>query len=54
MPRARRFLHSRVDVLVTFNRCYFLDDLDIVARSGLRIGLPGDALTWLRAVWSVE
>ena len=39
---------AKVDYLVTLNRRHFLDDPAVAARSGLRIGTPGDALAWLR------
>jgi predicted nucleic acid-binding protein len=39
---------SRVDYLVTLNRRHFIDDPDVAIRAGLRIGLPGDALAWVR------
>jgi predicted nucleic acid-binding protein len=42
-------MEARVDYLVTFNRRHFLDDPDVAAGSGLRIGSPADALAWLRA-----
>ena len=41
-------MQARVDFLVTLNRTHFLDDPQVSQRSGLRIGTPGDALTWLR------
>lgn len=41
-------MRSRADYLVTLNRRHFMDDPDVAARSGLRIGLPGDALVWVR------
>jgi hypothetical protein len=37
-----------VDYLVTLNRRHFIDDPAVAARSGLRIGTPGDALAWMR------
>jgi predicted nucleic acid-binding protein len=37
-----------VDYLVTLNRRHFVDDPNVGARSGLRIGTPGDALAWVR------
>jgi hypothetical protein len=37
-----------VDYLVTLNRRHFIDDPGVAARSGLRIGAPGDALAWVR------
>ena len=36
------------DYLVTFNRRHFMEDASVAARSGLRIGTPGSALTWVR------
>ena len=41
-------MHARVDFLVTLNRVHFMDDPKVAQRAGLRIGTPGDALTWLR------
>jgi len=38
----------RADYLVTLNRRHFIDDPEVAARSGLRIGTPGDALAWVR------
>jgi predicted nucleic acid-binding protein len=43
---------ARVDFLVTLNTRHFLDDPQVSEMSGLRIGTPGDALTWLRNEWS--
>lgn len=37
-----------VDYLVTLDRRHFIDDADVAARSGLRIGTPGEALAWIR------
>ena len=37
-------MQARVDFLVTLNRRHFLDDPGVSARSGLTIGIPGDAL----------
>jgi hypothetical protein len=42
-------MQDRVDYFVTLNRRHFIDDPEVAARSGLRIGTPGDALAWLRA-----
>jgi predicted nucleic acid-binding protein len=42
-------MDAGVDYLVTLNRKHFLDDPQVAARSGLRIGTPGDALAWVRA-----
>ncbi|MEA3338877.1 MAG: PIN domain-containing protein [Chloroflexota bacterium] len=41
-------MEARVDYLATFNRRHFIDDPDVAAQSGLRIGTPGDALAWVR------
>ena len=38
----------QTDYLVTLNRRHFVDDPNVAARSGLRIGPPGDALAWVR------
>jgi predicted nucleic acid-binding protein len=42
-------MKAGVDYLVTLNRRHFIDDPQVAIRSGLRIGTPGDALTWFRA-----
>ncbi len=39
---------ARTDFLVTLNRRHFIDDPAVAARSGLRIGTPGEALAWIR------
>jgi predicted nucleic acid-binding protein len=41
-------MKAEVDYLVTLNRRHFIDDPGMAARSGLRIGTPGDALNWVR------
>jgi predicted nucleic acid-binding protein len=41
-------MRAGVDYLVTFNRRHFIDDPGVATRSGLRIGLPGDVLAWVR------
>jgi len=41
-------VHARVDFLATLNTKHFIDDLEVSRRSGLRIGTPGDALSWVR------
>ena len=41
-------MQSRADYLVTLDRRHFVDDPNVRARSGLRIGAPGDALAWVR------
>jgi hypothetical protein len=35
---------------VTLNRRHFVDDPQVARRSGLRIGIPGDALVWVRGL----
>ena len=42
-------MQARVDYLVTFNRKHFLEDPQVALRAGILIGLPGDALAWVRA-----
>ncbi|MFN3762764.1 MAG: hypothetical protein ACK4WK_06130 [Anaerolineae bacterium] len=39
-----------MDYLVTLDRRHFLDDPEVSRRSGLRIGTPGDFLTWFRVL----
>lgn len=39
---------ANVDFLVTLNTKHFLDDPQVTFLSGLRIGTPGDALTYVR------
>ena len=41
-------MEASVDYLVTLNRKHFLDDPQVAASSGLRMGTPGDALAWVR------
>jgi len=41
-------MKAKVDYLATHNRKHFLDDPKVSELSGLRIGTPGDILTWLR------
>jgi predicted nucleic acid-binding protein len=44
-------MRAGVDYLVTLNWRHFIDDPGVAARSGLRIGAPGDALAWVREQW---
>ena len=37
-----------VDYLVMLNRKYFITDPKVAEKTGLRIGTPADALTWIR------
>jgi len=41
-------MNAQVDFLVTLNRRHFIDDPGVAERSGLRIGMPRDALDWVR------
>jgi predicted nucleic acid-binding protein len=41
-------MQVQADYVVTLNRRHFMDDPNVGARSGLRIGAPGDALAWVR------
>ncbi len=41
-------MQAKTDYLVTLNRRHFIDDPGVAARSGLRIGSPGDGLAWVR------
>lgn len=41
-------MKAQADYLVTFDRRHFIDDPGVAAQSGLRIGMPGDALAWVR------
>lgn len=47
-------MKSEVHYLVSFNRRHFVDDPGVAARSGLRIGTPGDALAWVRELLTGE
>jgi predicted nucleic acid-binding protein len=39
---------ARIDFLATLNTEHFIDDPEVSRRSGLRIGTPGDELSWVR------
>jgi predicted nucleic acid-binding protein len=41
-------MKAHVDYLATHNRKHFLDDPKVAEKSGLKIGTPGDVLTWIR------
>ncbi len=43
-------MEAGVDYLVTLDRSHFLDNPEVSGQSGLRIGTPGDFLTWFRAL----
>ena len=49
VPIVLAAVKAGVDYLVTHNRSDFLDDPGVAARTGLRIGSPGDALAWIRS-----
>ena len=48
VPLVVATMRAGVDYLVTFNRRHFIDDPGVATRSGLRIGVPGDTLAWVR------
>jgi predicted nucleic acid-binding protein len=54
VPIVLAAMKTRADYLVTLNRRHFIDDPEVAARSGLRIGTPGDALAWVRAQLSAS
>jgi hypothetical protein len=39
---------AKVDYLATHNRKHFLVDPKVAERAGIRIGTPGDVLSWIR------
>jgi predicted nucleic acid-binding protein len=41
-------MKAKADFLVTHNRKHFIDDPKVTELSSLRIGTPGNALTWIR------
>ena len=41
-------MQAKVGYLVTLNRKHFIDDPEVARKSGLIIGTPGDALSWVR------
>jgi predicted nucleic acid-binding protein len=47
-------MEAKVDYLVTLNTKHFIDDPEVARRSGLYIGTPGDALSWVRAQVFIE
>jgi predicted nucleic acid-binding protein len=47
-------MRDKVDYLVTLNRKHFMDDPGVAQRSGLRIGTPGEALSWVRKQLSTK
>ena len=41
-------MQAKVDYLATLNRKHFMDNPEVARKSGLNIGTPGDALSWVR------
>lgn len=41
-------IKAKVDYLATHDHRHFLDDPKVAERAGIKIGTPGDVLTWLR------
>jgi hypothetical protein len=54
VPIVLAAMRAKVDYLVTPNRKHFVDDPDVALKAGLRIGTPGDALSWVRGQISAE
>jgi len=48
IPIVLAAMQAKVDYLVTLNRKHFIDDLEVARKSCLKIGTPGDALSWVR------
>jgi predicted nucleic acid-binding protein len=51
VPLVVAVMRADVDYLVTLNRQHFIDDSEVAARLGLRIGAPGRALAWVQKKW---
>jgi predicted nucleic acid-binding protein len=47
-------MRDKTDYLVTLNHKHFIDDPDVAKRSGLSIGTPGEALSWVRGQITTE
>ena len=47
-------IYDHVDYLLTLNRKHFIDDPTVAQKSNLRIGTPGEALSWVREQLSTE
>lgn len=54
VPIVLAAMDSNVDFLVTLNRKHFIDDPNVAEKSGLKIGTPGDALSWVRGQFMDE
>jgi predicted nucleic acid-binding protein len=48
IPIVLAAMQAKVDYLVTLNRKHFIDDQEVARKADLRIGTPGDALSWVR------
>lgn len=47
-------MQAKVDFWVTLNRKHFIDDPRVAEQAGIRIGTPGDALSWFRTEISTK
>lgn len=47
-------MQDKVDYLVTLNRKHFMDDPGVAQRAGIKIGTPGEALSWVRKQLSTK
>lgn len=54
IPIVLAAMQTKVDYLVTLNRKHFIDDPQVARISGLNIGTPGDALSWVRGQFFTE
>lgn len=54
IPIVLAAMQAKVDYLVTLNRKHFIDDPKVARKSGLNIGTPGDALSWVRGQIFIE
>lgn len=54
VPIVLAAMQAKADYLVTLNRKHFIDDPGVALQAGLRIGTPGDALSWVREQISAE
>ena len=48
VPIVLAAMQANVEYLVTLNRKHFIDDPGVALQAGLKIGTPGDALSWVR------
>jgi len=54
IPIVLAAVQAKADYLVTLNRKHFIDDPGVAQQAGLRIGTPGDALSWIRGQITAE